>query len=128
LSMLLFGGFALLALCLAVAGIYGVVSYLTARRTQEIGIRMTLGAQKQDVIRLILHQGMLPALIGALAGLGAAGVLTRLMTNLLYQVQSADPLTFLVVPAAILIVSTAACYIPARRASRVDPLVSLRYE
>jgi putative ABC transport system permease protein len=128
LSMLLFGGFALLALCLAIAGIYGVLSYLTARRTQEIGIRMTLGAQKKDVIRLILHQGMLPALIGAVAGLAAAGVLTRLMTNLLYQVKSADPLTFLVVPAAILIVATAACYIPARRASKVDPLVSLRYE
>lgn len=128
LSMLLFAGFAFLALCLAIAGIYGVVSYLTERRTQEIGIRMTLGAQKQDVVRLILHQGMLPALFGAVAGVCAAIGLTRLMTNLLYQIQSADPVTFLVVPCAILIVAAAACYIPARRASKVDPLVSLRYE
>lgn len=128
LSMMLFGGFALLALCLAIAGIYGVLSYLTSRRTQEIGIRMTLGAQKNDVIRLILHQGMVPSLIGAAAGLIAAAALTRLMTKLLYQVKAGDPVTFLVVTASILTIAAIACYIPAWRASKVDPLVSLRYE
>jgi putative ABC transport system permease protein len=128
LSMLLFGGFALLALCLAMAGIYGVVSYLTAHRTQEIGIRMTLGAQKKDVIQLVLNQGMLPAIIGAAAGLAGAVGLTRLMTKLLYEVQPGDPLTFILVTLAILAVTALACYIPAVRASKVDPLVSLRYE
>ena len=128
LSMLLFGGFAFLALCLAMAGIYGVVSYLTANRTQEIGIRMTLGAQKKDVIQLVLNQGMLPAIIGAAAGLAGAVGLTRLMTKLLYQIQPGDPLTFVLVTLAILSVTALACYIPAVRASKVDPLISLRYE
>jgi ABC-type antimicrobial peptide transport system permease subunit len=128
LSMFLFGGFAALALCLAMAGIYGVVSYLTVRRTQEIGIRMTLGAQKRDVIQLILSQGMFPAIVGAVAGLVAAALLTRLMTKLLYEIRALDPFTFLLVTGAILIVAAIACYIPALRASRVDPLVSLRYE
>ncbi|MCI0602079.1 ABC transporter permease [bacterium] len=128
LSMMLFGGFALLALCLAMAGIYGVVSYLTARRTQEIGIRMTLGAQKKDVIQLVLNQGMLPAIVGAAAGLAGAIGFSRLMTKLLYEVRPGDPLTLVVVTMAILAVTALACYIPAVRASKVDPLVSLRYE
>jgi putative ABC transport system permease protein len=128
LSMLLFGGFAFLAVCLAIAGIYGVVSFVTMRRTQEIGIRMTLGAQRKDVVQLVLKQGMLPAIIGALAGLIASFALTRLMAKLLFAISPADPITFCVVLIAILVVTAIACYVPARRAAKVDPLVSLRYE
>jgi len=127
LSMALFGGFSFLALCLALAGIYGVVSYVTTQRTAEIGIRMTLGAQKKDVVKMVLQQGMLPALIGTAVGVTAAAVLTRLMVKLLFEVPSVDPLTFALVTVAITATAAFACYIPARRASKANPLVSLRY-
>jgi putative ABC transport system permease protein len=128
LSMVLFGGFAFLAICLAISGIYGVVSFVTTQRTVEIGIRMTLGAQKKDVIHLIVHQGMVPALIGSASGLLGAIALTRLMTKLLFDTPSFNPVTFITVTLVIIITAAVACFIPARRASKLDPLVSLRYE
>jgi putative ABC transport system permease protein len=128
LSMALFGGFAFLALCLAVAGIYGVVSYVTAQRTTEIGIRMTLGAAKNDIVQLVLHQGMMPAILGALAGIAASVILTRFLKNLLFEIQPLDSTTYTVVSLAIILTAGIACYIPALRASKTDPLTSLRYE
>jgi ABC-type antimicrobial peptide transport system permease subunit len=128
LSMALFSGFAFLAICLAISGIYGVVSFVTTQRTVEIGIRMTLGAQKRDVIQLIVHQGMFPALIGAALGLLGAFGLTRLMSKLLFETPSFHPITFFSVTLAIVLTAAAACFIPAHRASKLDPLVSLRYE
>lgn len=127
-SMILFGVFAGLALLLASIGIYGVVSYLAGRRTHEIGVRMALGAQGRDVLRLVLGGGAKMAAVGIGAGLLASIGLTRLMANLLFGVSATDPLTFLGVAALLLFVALAACYVPARRAARGDPIVALRYE
>ena len=115
-----------LAIVLAVTGIYGVISYLVSQRTREIGIRVALGAQRRTVLNLIIRQGMSLALIGAAIGLIAAFVLTRLMRGLLYEVEATDPLTFASITILLLLVSLAACWIPARRAAKVDPLVALR--
>jgi putative ABC transport system permease protein len=115
-----------LAILLAVTGIYGVISYLVSQRTREIGIRVALGAQRRTVLHLIIRQGMSLALVGAVIGLIAAFVLTRLMTGLLYEVEATDPLTFTSITILLLLVSLAACWIPARRAAKVDPLVALR--
>jgi predicted permease len=127
-SMILLGSFALLALLLSSLGIYGVVSYLVGQQTREIGIRIALGAQRSDVMRLVLGDGAKMALAGVGVGLAAAVGLTRLMTSVLFGVSATDPLTFGCVALLLALVALAAAYIPARRATRVDPLVALRYE
>ncbi len=122
------GAFGLLALVLAAVGIYGVTSYTTRQRTHEIGIRMTLGASKRDVLRLVLGHGLRLTLIGVALGLAASFALTRFLTSLLLGVTSADALTFSSVALLLCAVALFACFIPARRAMRVDPMVALRYE
>lgn len=128
LSMILLSIFAALALVLACVGIYGVISYLVGQRTQEIGVRMALGAQGRDVLRLVVGHGLKMALVGVAIGIGAALALTRLMANELFGVSSHDPLTFMGVAILLMAVAVAACYIPAQRAMRVDPIIALRHE
>jgi putative ABC transport system permease protein len=126
--MLLLSAFAGAALLLAIIGIYGVTAYYVTQRTQEIGIRMALGAQMSDVLKLVLKGGMALALFGIVAGLAGAFMLTRWMTTLLFGVKPTDALTFIAVSICLLATALLACYIPARRATKVDPLVALRYE
>ena len=128
LSMILLGVFAALALVLSCVGIYGVISYLVSQRTHEIGVRMALGAQRSDVMRLVLGEGAKMALIGVVIGIAAALGLTQLMANQLFGVTAHDPLTFVIVAILLALVALLACYIPARRAVRVDPIEALRYE
>jgi putative ABC transport system permease protein len=126
--MTLMGIFAALALVLEGGGIYGVLSYQVSRRTHEIGIRMALGAKPRDVFRLVLNEGLRVVLVGVAIGMVAALLLTRLMASLLFGVKPTDPLTFAAVAALLVCVALAACYIPARRATQVDPIIALRYE
>jgi putative ABC transport system permease protein len=125
---LLLATFAGIALFLAAIGIYGVMAYSVAQRTREIGVRMALGAQRLDVLRLVFGQGFVLLLIGTVIGLGGAFVLTRLMQTLLFGITTTDPLTYSSVVGLLVVVAFFACYIPARRATKVDPLVALRYE
>lgn len=127
-NTLVLGLFAGIGLVLALIGIYGVVSYSVTQRTREIGIRLALGAGTGDVVRLIVFQGMLPAMIGVAIGIGGAYGLTRLLASFLYGVTATDPLTFVATPVLLGIVALVACLVPARRATRVDPMIALRYE
>ena len=127
-SMEIVGLFAMTALLLAGLGIYGVISYLVSERTHEIGIRLALGAQRQSIVRMVLRQGLRLAVVGAAVGLACALIVSYLMAGVLYGVRPADPLTFVGVAGLLICVALLACYIPARRALRVDPLTALRYE
>ena len=128
LAMILLSVFSTLALVLSAVGIYGVISYLTGQRTHEIGIRVALGASAKDVLRMVLGEGLRITLIGIGIGLAAALGLTRLITKIIYGVSASDPLTFFGVALLLTAVALVACYIPARRAMRVDPIIALRYE
>jgi putative ABC transport system permease protein len=124
----LLGLFGALALILASIGIYGVLAYSVAQRTSEIGLRMALGAQPHQVLRLVLKQGMLLALVGATVGVVVALPVARLASGLLYGVSATDPLTYAAITLLLMGVALLACYLPARRATRIDPLVALRVD
>jgi predicted permease len=128
MGAILLGVFATLALLLASIGLYGVMSFAVSRRTRELGIRMALGARAADVFRLILQRGFGMALVGISFGLAAAALVTRLLTSFLYGISTTDVVTFVAIPTILAVVAMIACYVPARRATKVDPLVALRYE
>jgi ABC-type antimicrobial peptide transport system permease subunit len=127
-AMLLLDAFSVLALLMASLGLYGVISYLVERRTQELGIRIALGAQSRNVLRLVVGDGLKMAIAGVAVGLLAAFGLTRLLTGMLYGVSTTDPTTFAAIAILLIAIASLASYLPARRATKVDPLIALRYE
>jgi ABC-type antimicrobial peptide transport system permease subunit len=127
-DLLLLASFAVLALILAGVGLYGLISFLAAQRTREIGIRMALGGSRIDVLKMIIGQGMTLALAGIAIGLVASLALTRLMESLLFHISKTDPVTFAGITFLLSVVPLVACYIPARRATKLDPMMTLRYE
>jgi len=124
----LLGGFGLLALLLASVGLYGVMAFSVNRRTHEIGIRVALGADSRDVLKLVLGEGMLLVMAGLAVGLGLSFWATRFISSMLYSVSATDWVTFTGIAALLTVVALAACYLPARRATKVDPMIALRYE
>jgi predicted permease len=120
--------FGMLALTLAAVGIYGVLSYSVTARTREMGIRLTQGAQPRDLLKLVIRQGMMLTLVGSVIGVGAAFALTRVLQRLLFGVSATDPVTFIAIPMLLAGVALVACWLPARRATRLSPMVALRYE
>jgi len=127
-SMLLLASFAVIALFLAAVGLYGVVAYTVSQRTQEIGVRMAIGAQRGDVLSMVVGGGMKLALVGVAIGLAAAMALSRALDTMLFEVAPSDPTSYAATAIVLLVVAALACYIPARRAMRVDPIVALRAE
>jgi putative ABC transport system permease protein len=127
-NLMLIGVFSAIAMILAVVGIYGVMAYEVAQRTQEIGIRMALGANRSGIVWLVFSQSLRVVFIGVIVGVGSALALARLMTTMIYQVQPADPLTYVGVTALVFAVAALSALLPARRATRVDPIIALRYE
>jgi ABC-type antimicrobial peptide transport system permease subunit len=127
-SLFLIGGFALATMLLATAGVYGVMSFTTSQRTREFGVRMALGAARRDIMRLVLGEGLQLAGLGVIVGIAVALPLTRLLHALLFGVTTSDPMTFLSVSLGLVLVAGAACYVPAKRALKVDPAEALRID